>query len=90
MEKQALLLVVALFLLPLAVMVVGSFAAAFIEHDYPWADMDWDEDGHTTAGELFRSVDIGVRETRLNGRDRREYFDFKDGSTVRVVPVRAE
>jgi hypothetical protein len=85
MERQAFAILFALLVLPPVSIAVVCFGSALLQHRYPWSDMDWNEDGQTVAAEVFRSVDIGVRQVRLGGGKCLEYFDQKDGMTVRVV-----
>ena len=39
-------------------------------HGYPWADMDWDNDGSTSIAEFVRASDIGVRKVEHGGQCR--------------------
>ena len=49
-----------------------------------WAEMDWDQNGHTSLSEVAASVNVGVRGVRIGAADCREFFRMKDGTTLRL------
>jgi hypothetical protein len=52
---------------------------------YSITEMDWNSDGRTTVGEIWRAVDVGHRITINDGMTCQEYFSLKDGLPIRVV-----
>lgn len=52
---------------------------------YAWAEMDWDDTGHTSITDFMRAADIGKRPIDVNGRSCDEYFLYREGMTVKVV-----
>jgi len=51
-----------------------------------WADMDWDNDGHTSIGEVADFLlDMDVRAIAVDGRTCREVYWMKDGMPVREL-----
>lgn len=66
------------------VMAAGLWIWLDIFHGYSLKEMDWNQDGMTTPGEIWDSVDIGVRYVCKEGRACVDYFAYKDGQTVRM------
>ncbi|MDY0870859.1 hypothetical protein [Dongia rigui] len=49
-----------------------------------WSNMDWDESGWTSFGELLDTVDYGVRPSDTSA-DCREIYRLKDGTPVKII-----
>lgn len=56
---------------------------AALQQGYSWDEMDWDQDGQTSINDLFAASEIGRRPIEFEGEKCREYFLYKDGSTVK-------
>ena len=52
---------------------------------YDWAEMDWDDKGHTSMTDFLRAADVGKRPVDVNGQSCVEYFIYRDGITVKIV-----
>ncbi len=52
---------------------------------YDWAEMDWDDKGHTSIADFLRAADVGKRPVDVNGQSCVEYFIYRDGITVKIV-----
>ncbi|WP_018406544.1 hypothetical protein [Methylocystis rosea] len=52
---------------------------------YDWAEMDWDDKGHTSMADFLRAADVGKRPVDVNGQSCVEYFIYRDGITVKIV-----
>ena len=66
------------------VMAAGLWIWLDIFHGYSLKEMDWNQDGMTTPGEIWDSVDIGVRYVCKEGIACADSFASKDGQTVRM------
>lgn len=51
---------------------------------YSISEMDWDSDGETSLGEMWRSIDVGRRSTAKNGMECQEFYSLKSGLPVRI------
>ena len=47
-------------------------------------EIDWNQGGITTSGEILSSIDIGVRYVCKEGKVCTDYFAYKDGQTIRI------
>ncbi len=52
---------------------------------YQHEDMDWNQDGRTSIGEIIESSDVGSRSKLVDGVECVEYFAYKDGLPIKVV-----
>lgn len=52
---------------------------------YSVSEMDWDSDGETSLGEMWRSIDVGRRPTKKDGMECQEFYSLKDGLPIRIV-----
>lgn len=69
----------------LSVMMMGLlWSKHYLLHGYSLKEMDWNQDGITTPGEILSSMDIGVRYVRKEGKVCTDYFAYKDGQTIRM------
>jgi hypothetical protein len=50
-----------------------------------WADMDWNNDGHTSLGEVADAFNVDVRSIAVDGKHCREVYQLKDGLPVREL-----
>ena len=79
---------ITLFLTVIIVLVVLYFAFYTIgvfKQAYSWQEMDWNQDGSTSIGEVFAATDIGKREITHDGKKCTEYYAYKDGLAVKTV-----
>jgi hypothetical protein len=60
-------------------------STASLKQGYAWAEMDWDQKGHTTFADFLAASDIGRRETDIDGMRCTEYFAYKDGLAIKTV-----
>jgi hypothetical protein len=83
-----------ILLLPLALLVPvvgGSLLYAVISlvaalgQGYGWSDMDWNQDGSTSIGEVLDSKDVGTSEVVKEGKQCVEYWSYKDGLPIKTV-----
>lgn len=82
MRKTVLIIVGVLLALPVLFMSGAAVAAA--SQGYGWAQMDWNGDGRTSAGEFLAAADVATRELCKDGRNCVEYYAVKDGRTLRT------
>jgi hypothetical protein len=87
MDKEVVKTAMVLIGIPL-ILVLAYFA--MIAHNswnkgYAWEDMDWQSKGYTSIGDFFAASDIGRRDVEIEGVRCFEYFDYKDGSTIKTV-----
>ena len=47
--------------------------------------MDWNGDEHTSLGEFFNTMNIGVSPEEVNGVSCRRVYELKDGSTIKYL-----
>lgn len=50
---------------------------------HSFAEMDWDDDGHVSVGEIIYSLDVGKRMVQEEQQFCLDYFHFKDGATLK-------
>lgn len=62
-----------------ALRLVVSFSMGF-----SWADMDWNEDGHTSISEVLYSSDVVERGIQVEGVICREFLRMKDATTLKI------
>lgn len=62
-----------------------AYGAVLLTHDYSWAEMDWNQDGHTSIREFFMAIDVGKREISITGKRCIEYYAYKDGLPVKAL-----
>lgn len=72
-------LVLAMPVLWLAILAVGSLGKG-----YSWREMDWNGDGRTSIGEFLETGDTFERETIVQGRRCVEIVAMKDGLPLRT------
>lgn len=60
-------------------------SVASLRQGYGWADMDWDQKGHTTLKDFLAASDIGKREIDVDGKHCTQYFSYKDGLAIKRV-----
>ena len=72
--------------LPAALLLVLflMYALAAWQKHYAWADMDWDQSGHTSLGEFMHSRNVGSRIVTMDGRLCAEYFEQSNGQRLRL------
>jgi hypothetical protein len=63
-------------------------AVAAWRQGYDWAEMDWDDKGHTSIADFLRAADVGKRPVEVNGQSCVEYFLYREGMTVKIVCLR--
>lgn len=51
---------------------------------YSIGDMDWNEDGQTTVGEVIDASEIAARPVIFEGRECTEFYSLKDGLAVKI------
>lgn len=71
-----------------AILAIPAFVARAItawRQGYDWAEMDWDDKGHTSLADFLRAADVGKRPVDVNGQSCVEYFIYRDGITVKIV-----
>ena len=69
----------------LGILITGSLAYDILSNNYTYAEMDWDQDGHTTISEMLHGGDVGNQDVKVSGRPCRRFFEYKDGRTIKVV-----
>jgi hypothetical protein len=76
----------------IAIIAVASFlywlspwAMGGLKSGFSWSEMDWDQNGSTSASELIDAIDIDTRVVEENGQQCLEYFALKDGMPVKVT-----
>ena len=52
---------------------------------FSWADMDWNNDGHTSLGEVVDAFNVDVRSIAVDAKHCREVYKLKDGLPVREL-----
>ncbi|HWA45245.1 MAG TPA: hypothetical protein VHA10_18640 [Hypericibacter adhaerens] len=50
-----------------------------------FSEMDWNGDGHTTVGEFFDTMNVGVSRVEIDGNACRHVYAFKDGRPVKTL-----
>jgi hypothetical protein len=83
MMKGGFFLLLAIGVL-IAVYFVFRAMSSFMQ-GYSWHEMDWDQDGSTSIGDVIDASDIGKREVILNGKKCIEYYAYKDGLPVKTI-----
>lgn len=81
--KRTSLLITAGALLAMVLYVLCRCIVSW-KQGYRWDEMDWNQDGTTTLSEFFEASDIGRRDVSRDGKTCREYYEFKDASTIRT------
>jgi len=66
------------------VMLASLWVWFYLLHGYSLKEMDWNQDGITTPGEILSSMDVGVRYVCKEGKVCTDYFAYKDGQTIRM------
>ena len=66
------------------VMLSSLWVWFYLLHGYSLKEMDWNQDGITTPGEILSSMDVGVRYVCKEGKVCTDYFAYKDGQTIRM------
>jgi hypothetical protein len=69
-------------------MLIGALAwSAYlvVQQGHSWSDMDLNNDGTTTVGELLDSIDVGRRPITRDGQACIEMFAYKDGMAVKTL-----
>jgi hypothetical protein len=73
-----------LFTLSSALAVTCLVIALNVLQGYTWAEMDWNNDGHTSAGEFLAASEFGKRPAMMSDPRCTEYFRHSDGMPTRV------
>lgn len=69
----------------LVVLYFAFYAIGIFKQGYSWQEMDWNQDGSTSIGEVFAAADIGKRAISHDGKSCTEYYGYKDGLAVKTV-----
>jgi hypothetical protein len=75
--------IAAILAIPAYFVLARAVAAWRQGHD--WAEMDWDDKGHTSIADFLRAADVGKRPVDVNGQSCVEYFLYREGMTVKIV-----
>jgi hypothetical protein len=52
---------------------------------YSLQEMDWSDKGYTTFNDMLKSIDIGKREVKINNKKCIDYYEYKDGLSIKTV-----
>lgn len=75
-----------IFMLAILPLIYSTFLAySSWNKGYSWQEMDWDNNGHTSIGEFLLSGDTGTRPLKVNGKNCREVYDYKDGLSLKTL-----
>ena len=64
---------------------VGAIAHEIITIGYSYGEMDWNDNGWTTLGEMLDSVNVGVEQVEVKGRACHYFFAYKDARMIKTV-----
>ena len=68
------------------VLITAAIAHYILASGYKYAEMDWNEDGQTTLGEMLHgAAEVGVENVDVNGRTCKRFFEYKDGRGIKVL-----
>ena len=76
--------IVIIVVIVLCLVGAGLIARETFGKDLSWSNMDWDESGSTSLGELADTIDYGVR-SGPGASSCREVYRLKDGTTVKTI-----
>jgi len=82
-RKMIAALILAMLAIPVFSLSVRAFSAW--RAGYAWAEMDWDNKGHTTIADFLKAAEIGRRPILVNGRQCFEYYRHRDRLVVKTA-----
>ena len=87
MNKLTKIILLAITVPPLSILAVYVALVTFASwsQGYSWKEMDWNEDGNTSAWEFLAASDVGKRLIDKDGKHCDEFYAMKDGLPIKVV-----
>ncbi len=82
---KLLLSVVAVLLLPAAILYSGSFVISYMEPRFTYSEMDLNKNGLISFGEADYVISSGEREILVNGKKCVELYALKDGLQLKIM-----
>ncbi|GAB2198956.1 hypothetical protein MAH4_31680 [Sessilibacter sp. MAH4] len=64
---------------------VAPYLVLICDDKYSWSEMDINQNGIVSYGEVYEFLDSGKREVTSNGRKCVEYYAYKDGLPFHTV-----